>query len=101
MCSACASPDLGFEDVSGRGRVFSFTTNHQQNVAGFEEAVPYVNLIVELDEQPMLFMLSDLPAAEADWVEIGAPVIVEFEALPDGAMLPQFRSAPGGEGAGQ
>lgn len=78
--------------------MFSFTTNHQQNVAGFEEAVPYVNLIVELAEQPLLFMLGDLPAAEADWVEIGAPVRVEFEALPDGTMLPQFGDASDGEG---
>ena len=78
----------------------SFTTNHQRNVAGFEAAVPYVNLIVELEEQPRLYLLSDLPAAEADWVAIGAPVEVVFEPLEaaggEAIALPQFRPAADG-----
>jgi uncharacterized OB-fold protein len=81
--------------VSGRGRVHSYTTNHQRNVAGFEDVVPYVNLIVELEEQEELYLLSDLPASQAQWVEIDALVEVAFEPLEcaDGKAiaLPQFR----------
>ena len=99
ICQSCTSSSFAYAPVSGRGRVYSYTTNHQRNVAGFEDAVPYVNLIVELDEQPALYLLSDLPAGEADWAEIGAAVVVAFDPLEDaeGApiALPQFRPARG------
>lgn len=99
LCERCASADFGYPAVSGRGHVYSFTTNHQRNVAGFEQAVPYVNLIVELEEQPQLFLLSDLPAGEADWIAIGAPVEVVFDPIEaaegEAIALPQFRPTVG------
>ena len=93
LCDRCSSGDLGFEPVSGRGTVYSYTTNYQRNVDGFEDAVPYVNLIVELEEQAQLFLVSDLPADEAEWVAIGAPVEVTFEQLGEEIALPLFRPA--------
>ena len=100
LCERCTSAEFGYPAVSGRGVVHSFTTNHQRNVAGFEQAVPYMNLIVELEEQPRLYLLSDLPADEAAWVAIGAPVEVVFEPIEaaegEPIALPQFRPAAGG-----
>lgn len=100
LCERCTSADFGYPAVSGRGVVHSFTTNHQRNVAGFEQAVPYVNLIVELEEQAQLYLLSDLPADEADWVAIGAPVEAVFEPIEaaegEAIALPQFRPAADG-----
>jgi uncharacterized OB-fold protein len=95
LCDRCNSPALAYLEVSGRGRVYSYTTNHQKNVAGFEPAVPYTNLIVELQEQPGLLLISDLAGRDASWVRIGAPVRVTFERLSDAITLPQF--APGGD----
>ncbi len=95
LCQRCGGTDLAFQPVSGRGHVYTYATMYQKNVAGFEAAVPYVNLVVELDEQPLLLMLTDLPAADAGWVQIGAPVQVTFEPLPDGRLLPQWRPPPG------
>ena len=99
LCERCTSASFAFPAVSGRGVVHSFATNHQRNVAGFEQAVPYVNLIVELEEQPQLYLLSDLPAGEAGWVAIGAPVEVVFEPIEaaegEAIALPQFRPASG------
>ncbi len=91
LCDRCSSADLAFEEVSGRAVVYSYTVNHQRNVAGFEDAVPYVNLVVELEEQPRLFLVSDLPIDGADWVVIDAPVEVVFEPIEGGVALPQFR----------
>jgi hypothetical protein len=63
---------------------------HQKSVAGFEEAVPYLTALVELDEQPMLLMVTNLPGVAPEDVSIGLRVKVTFEALEDGNMLPQF-----------
>jgi len=65
---------------------------HQPSVAGFEGEVPYVNIVVELEEQPMLFMVSNLPRTELDKIQIGGRVEAWFEERGPGLVLVQFRS---------
>ena len=89
-CDACLSQQFTFEPVSGRGTIFTFTVMHQRDVAGFESDAPFINLVVELEEQPRLLMVSNLPLAERDRVRIGAPVEVVFEDR-GGVIVPQFK----------
>lgn len=91
LCDACLSQQLEFVPVSGRGTVYSYTIMHQPNIAGFEKEVPYINVLVELDEQPRLFMVSYLPISERDKIRIGGRVEVTFEKINDEVTLPQFR----------
>ena len=90
-CDACQSQQLQFEPVSGRGTIYSFTVMHQPNVAGFEDQIPYINILVELEEQPLLFMVSNLPASDLDKIKIGGQVEVYFEEVDPDTTLPQFR----------
>ena len=90
-CDACQSQQLQFEPVSGQGTIYTFTVMHQPNIAGFEDQIPYVNILVELEEQPLLFMVSNLPDSEKDKVRIGGRVEVYFEDVNDEITLPQFR----------
>jgi uncharacterized protein len=91
VCDACLSQELRFEPVSGHGRIFTFTVMHQRDVPGFESLAPFINIVVELEEQPMLLMVSNLPVSERERVRIGAPVMVEFEDRGDNVVVPQFR----------
>ena len=93
VCDTCLSRELNFETVSGRGHVYSFTVMHLRDVPGFEQEAPFITIVVELEEQPMLLMVSNLPVAERDRVWIGAPVTVEFEDRGNGTFLPQFKIA--------
>ena len=92
----CATPAARRTWLSSRsaatGTVYSYTVMRQRNVKGFEEDVPYVNIIVELDEQPMLFMITYMPGSEADRVRIGQRVQVVYEER-DEVVLPQFEMA--------
>ena len=95
-CHRCNSgAQLSFQPVSGAARLFSWTVVHQSLIAGFEEAVPYVNLLVELDEQPGLLMLSDTASlGMPDWpLNTGARMRVWFEHGEPDVVLPQFRPA--------
>jgi uncharacterized protein len=89
-CTCCGQDDLEFGEVSGRGVVESFVVMRDKRIAGFEDRVPYVNLWVELDEQPGLILVANLVGAQADAVRIGARVRVVFERLTDDICLPQF-----------
>jgi uncharacterized OB-fold protein len=91
FCDACLSQDLKFEPVSGRGQVYTVTVMHQRDVAGFENEAPFVNIVVELAEQPLLLMVANVIDAERTRVQIGAPVEVWFEERADGVIVPQFR----------
>ncbi|MBV8360226.1 MAG: OB-fold domain-containing protein [Deltaproteobacteria bacterium] len=91
VCDSCLSQELCFEPVSGRGRIHTFTVMHQRDVPGFESEAPFINIVVELEEQPMLLMVSNLPISERERVHIGGPVMVEFEDRDDGVIVPQFR----------
>ncbi|HKV55320.1 MAG TPA: OB-fold domain-containing protein [Candidatus Binataceae bacterium] len=91
FCDACLSQDLRFEPVSGRGTIYTFTVMHQRDVAGFENESPFINIVVELAEQPMLLMVSNLAISERERVRIGAAVVAEFEDRGNGTIVPQFR----------
>lgn len=90
-CDACLSRELQFAEVSGRGKIYSFAIMHQKDVAGFEDDAPFINLIVELEEQPVLLMAASLPIGGGERVRIGAPVTAYFEERGAGVVVPQFR----------
>jgi uncharacterized OB-fold protein len=91
VCDACQSQQLTFVPVSGRGRIYSYAVMHQPTIAGFEQDIPYLNLLIELEEQPRLFLVSSLPISAKAQVQIGAAVEVDFEPVNAEITLPQFR----------
>jgi uncharacterized OB-fold protein len=94
-CGRCASADLAFEQVSGRGTVYAYTETHSgARHPAFAAKVPYLVGLVELAEQPGLLMHTNFPGATLEMLRTGAPVTVEFEPLTDEISIPQFRLAP-------
>ena len=93
VCSACRSRDLAPEAVSGRGRVFSFTVNHQRWVPS-DPAEAYVVAIVELPEQPALRLITNLVGCAAQAARIGMLVEAVFEQRGE-VWIPLFRPAGG------
>jgi uncharacterized OB-fold protein len=91
VCDACQSQRLTFVPVSGRGHIYTFTVMHQPNIAGFEQDIPYLNLLIELEEQSRLFMVSYLPISAKASIQIGGAVEVYFVPVDKEITLPQFR----------
>ena len=93
VCTACLSSDLGWREVSGRGRIHSFTTVHRALSPAFEDDLPYVVAVIELEEGPR--MVSRVTGCDSERLAIDLPVEVAFERVSDEFVLPIFRSAPG------
>jgi uncharacterized OB-fold protein len=93
-CPTCGSRDLGWRRASGRGRIHSFCIQHANRLPGLSDAVPFVTIIVELEEGPR--MMSILVEVEPDptHVRCELPVEVAFLDLDDGQALPVFRPRP-------
>ena len=91
VCPECHSADVAWTPVSGRGRVYTYTTVYHATHAAMADKVPYIAALVELDEGPRV--LTNLRnCTEAD-VQIGMPVAVLFEELTDEVTLPQVAPA--------
>ena len=87
-CPKCRSVDLRAEAVSGLGTVVSFSINEQAWVPGQE--VPFVLAVVELQEQPGLWVTTNIIGCAPSSVFIGQALRVCFEQQDD-VWLPLFR----------
>ena len=86
-CAECGHDVLTPSSVSGRGRVATFTINHE--AWSPDVAVPFVFAAVELTEQAGLYVFSNV-LGPAEAVRIGMPVSVCFERHDD-IFIPLFR----------
>lgn len=89
LCTVCMSDELRWRPAQGRGTVYSYSTVHRALVPGFEEDLPYVVAMIELEEGVRL--LSQIIGCAPEDVTIGLAVHVVFEAVQEGVVLPMFR----------
>ena len=93
MCRVCRSRDTGLVEITARGRVYSFTVNHQRWQPNLE--VPFAIVIVEFDAHPGVRVAGRLRGLPPDDVTIGLEVEVGFEDGPEGFAVPSFVAVPG------
>jgi uncharacterized OB-fold protein len=92
ICPKCQSSNLAPEPVSGRGSVHSYTLVHQLFHPSFKDDIPYAVVLVELEEQAGVRIVSNLRDCPPDQIRIGMPVEATFEDLTPEVSLPQFRA---------
>ena len=88
-CPKCFSDKLGWERVSGRGKVYSYTVVRRASSRHFADA-PYVLAIVQLAEGPR--MTSNI-VAPPDQVRVEMPVQVFFDDVTPDRTLVKFKPA--------
>src|SRR5574341_47515 len=101
-CPWCAELGWTWQDVSGRGTIYSYEIVVHPIQPGFKELAPYPVVLVELDEQRgrptpdealrivANLVKPDLTPEEDRNVAIGKRVRVVFQDLADHVALPQF-----------
>ncbi len=91
LCTFCGDDGYTWEQLSGKGKIVTWTViTHPIHPAAVDK-VPYVVVIVELNEQPGLRMISNLIDVDHDQIDFDAPVEVMFERHPSGQKLPMFK----------
>ena len=101
-CPWCTDLGWTWQEVSGRGTIYSYEIVMHAIQPGFKELTPYVVVLVELDEQRgkptpdealrivANLVKPDFSAEDEAKVAIGKRVRVHFEDLADHLALPQF-----------
>lgn len=93
ICRACRHRPVGHVEITGPGRVYSLTVNHQAWLPGLE--VPYVLAVVEFPDHPGVRVLGRLRGRAPEDAAIGMTVDVGFEPGPGGFAVPSFVAADG------
>ena len=87
ICRHCQSENVAPVAVSGRGRVDTYTINHQKWAPDME--VPFVIARVRLDDAPGVYLTTNIVNCPVEAVEFDDPVRVTFEEQ-DGIWYPLF-----------
>ena len=93
FCPHCSSRDIEWFTASGRGTLHTYVISHRP-APGFQDYVPYVAAIVELDEGPRV--MTNIEGTPFDQLRIGATVEVDWKPISDDVTIPVFRQVASG-----
>ena len=91
ICPSCYSSDIDWRESGGQGSVYTYTVVYHLTHPAFQDQVPYVVAVVELDEGPRIVANIKHSAVEA--VHGGMRVSIFFEPVSDTISLPQAEPA--------
>jgi uncharacterized OB-fold protein len=77
--------------MNGRGKIHGYLVSHDSRVMMLQAIQPFNLVVIELDDDPAIKMLSHLPGTPRDEVPVGARVQVEFEETYDGQKVAEWR----------
>ena len=87
LCRGCWSENVAAQPTCGRGVVDSYTINHQPWMPGLE--VPFVIARVALEEDPSIYLTTNIVGCAPEEVAVGDAVQVTFEE-DEGIFFPLF-----------
>lgn len=87
ICPKCGSSSIEWFKSKGTGTIYSYTTVHRATPA-FKDDSPYVVVIVELSEGPLL--VSNLVDYAPNQLKVGQEVKVVFDKVTEDFTLPKF-----------
>ena len=91
FCPSCWSTDVEWRSASGRATLYTYSIVRQNDLPPFNERVPYVAAVVELEEGPRV--MTNVEGCAFEDLEIGMALSVEFKAIADEVTVPVFRPA--------
>ena len=89
ICPMCYSSETEWITASGKGTLYTFATYHHAYHPAFENDLPYITAIIELEEGPHL--LTNIVGCSPDEVQCDIPVEVTWEDITEEFSLPKFK----------
>jgi uncharacterized OB-fold protein len=86
-CSNCYGYELEWKKSEGKGKIYSFSVVHRGVSQAFDDLIPFVLALVDLEEG--IRMMTHVVECDPSAVTIGMPVTVQFREE-DGFKLPVF-----------
>ena len=89
ICAECRSTEASWQQVTGRGEVYTYTIVHRPIAAN--QPLPTVIAVIALEGAGGVRILSNLVGVDPDAERIGMPVEVVWEDMSADLAIPRFR----------
>ncbi len=102
LCPRCHSPELAWTEVSGNAKVVSWTALHPPVLTVWADKLPFVILLVELEDAPGVRMVGQLVGddgellktnGESEGLAMGSPLSLRWRVDEAGQTLPAWTPA--------
>jgi uncharacterized OB-fold protein len=95
LCRNCRGNAFDWHESDGRGRIYTYTIAHHPGSPALREQVPYVVVVVQLDDCGGVRLISNLVGETVADVAVDRPVRLLWDDEA-GAWLPRFELATDG-----
>ncbi|QQZ10162.1 Zn-ribbon domain-containing OB-fold protein [Heyndrickxia vini] len=91
-CAKCGSSELSWENFGNdiNGTVYSFIVSYRAFLPGFQDDLPLIIAIVELEDAPQVKIIGNILDCSPKCVEIGMKVKMTWKQLSDDRAIPQW-----------
>jgi uncharacterized OB-fold protein len=89
ICSACHSFNYRWIKSKGRGKIYAFVVYHKAFHPSFEEDLPYITAVVELEEGPRI--LTNIIECDLSEIECETQVELVWDRVTGEFSLPKFK----------
>lgn len=89
LCNECRADEFDWIESNGTGRIFTYTIVHHPPSPAMTDEVPYVVIVVKLDDCGGVLLVSNLVGERASELTIDSPVRLCWD-RDSGAFLPRF-----------
>jgi uncharacterized OB-fold protein len=93
FCNHCRTLGGEWTELSGRGRLVTWTVQHHLLVPAFADELPYAVLLVAIEEQPNVRLIGNLRGGTVADLAIGRAMTADFEDVSDDIALIHWRPA--------
>jgi uncharacterized OB-fold protein len=91
ICPECRATDADWQELSGRGEIYTYTIVHRPIAAG--QPLPCVIAVIALEGSGGLRLMSNVVGAKPEEIAIGLPVELVWEDMSPDLAIPRFRLA--------
>ena len=91
-CAKCGSTELSWENLGNEvnGTVYSFIISYRPFLPGFQDDLPLVIAVVELEKVPQVKLIANVLNCNPEEVEIGMNVKMTWQDITEERALPQW-----------
>jgi uncharacterized protein len=88
FCPTCWSEDVEWFEASGRGTLYTWSTVFMNDLPPFNERLPYIAAVVDLDEGPRV--MTNMVDCDGASLSIGMKVRAVYRPISDDVTVPVF-----------
>lgn len=91
-CAKCGGTELSWESQGSEisGKVYSYIISYRPFLPGFQDDLPLIIAIVEIDKLPNVRLIGNVLQCSTDDIQIGLPVKMIWKELTEERSLPQW-----------